>query len=93
MALHRLAAVDHLEHVTSLLVTHQIRDAFYIATHEAVRRNGQVQIEDAGAARAEQVEFMVLLDGRIHFQGTAAELQASPDAYLNEYLLMTLPPW
>jgi len=82
-----------LEHVTSLLVTHQIRDAFYIATHEAVRRNGQVQIEDAGAARAEQVEFMVLLDGRIHFQGTAAELQASPDAYLKEYLLMTLPPW
>ena len=26
-----------LEHVTSLVVTHQIRDAFYIATHEAER--------------------------------------------------------
>ena len=25
-----------LEHVTSILVTHQIRDAFYVATHEAV---------------------------------------------------------
>ena len=24
-----------LEHVTSIVVTHQIRDAFYVATHEA----------------------------------------------------------
>ena len=33
-----------LEHVTSILVTHQIRDAFYVATHEAVRSNGRLQI-------------------------------------------------
>ena len=26
-----------LEHVTSIVVTHQIRDAFYVATHEAAR--------------------------------------------------------
>ena len=31
-----------LEHVSSIIVTHQLRDAFYIATHEAVaaRRRG-----------------------------------------------------
>ena len=28
-----------LEHVTSIVVTHQIRDAFYVATHEAVERD------------------------------------------------------
>src|SRR6187200_3087195 len=33
-----------LQHATSILVTHQIRDAFYVATHEAVRRDGQVRI-------------------------------------------------
>ena len=33
-----------LEHVTSIVVTHQIRDAFYVATHEAVRENGRLRI-------------------------------------------------
>jgi ABC-type transporter Mla maintaining outer membrane lipid asymmetry ATPase subunit MlaF len=36
---------------------------------------------------------MVLHQGRIHFEGSAAELQASTDAYLRNYLLNTLPPW
>ena len=30
-----------LEDVSSIVVTHQLRDAFRIATHEAVRENGQ----------------------------------------------------
>ena len=82
-----------LQHATSLLVTHQIRDAFYIARHEATSVNGAVQIVPAGKEKIEQVEFMILLDGRIHFQGNADELLASEDAYLKEYLLDTLPPW
>jgi len=36
---------------------------------------------------------MVLDDGRIHFEGSAAELLASRDGYLQEFLSMTLPPW
>ena len=34
-----------LEHVTGIIVTHQIRDAFYIATHRATRKNGAVHID------------------------------------------------
>jgi phospholipid/cholesterol/gamma-HCH transport system ATP-binding protein len=79
-----------LEHVTSILVTHQIRDAFYIATHEAVRQGGQLEIRDAAAERA---RFLVLHDGRIYAEGTGAELLASKDPYLHEFLFMTLPPW
>jgi phospholipid/cholesterol/gamma-HCH transport system ATP-binding protein len=82
-----------LEHNTSLLVTHQIRDAFYIATHQAVRDEDGVQIVTANAASAAQVEFMVLHDGSIRFHGNATELLASQDAYLTNYLLNTLPPW
>jgi len=82
-----------LQHSTSLLVTHQIRDAFYIARHEAVADGEAVKIIDASKEKIEQVEFMILLDGRIHFQGSADELLASEDAYLKEYLLDTLPPW
>jgi phospholipid/cholesterol/gamma-HCH transport system ATP-binding protein len=79
-----------LEHVTSILVTHQIRDAFYVATHEAVRQDGRLQIVPSGAERA---RFMVLHEGRIYFEGTGAELLASQDRYLREFLFMTLPPW
>ena len=36
---------------------------------------------------------MVLHEGRISFEGSGAELLASPDPYLQEFLFMTLPPW
>ena len=81
-----------LERVTSILVTHQIRDAFYVANHLAARSDGRVQIlADAGGG--EHASFMVLNDGRIYFAGSGAELLATRDAYLQEFLLMTLPPW
>ncbi|MGH9257657.1 MAG: ABC transporter ATP-binding protein [Vicinamibacterales bacterium] len=79
-----------LEHVTSILVTHQIRDAFYVATHEATNTTGRVQIRSASVERA---RFMVLHEGRIYFEGSGAELLASQDAYLRQFLFMTLPPW
>ena len=82
-----------LEQVTSIVVTHQIRDAFYIAQHEAVRQDGRVRISDADETKAAQADFMVLHDGRILFEGSAAELLAAQDAYLKEFLFMTLPPW
>ena len=86
-----------LERVTSILVTHQIRDAFYVATHEAVRTNGRVQILATPsvdkAGKAEHARFMVLHEGRISFEGSGAELLAAKDRYLQEFLFMTLPPW
>jgi phospholipid/cholesterol/gamma-HCH transport system ATP-binding protein len=82
-----------LEHVTSIVVTHQIRDAHYIATHKAIRVDGKVQIVDATEEEASQVEFMVLHEGRIHFRGAANELLASDDVFLREFLAQTLPPW
>jgi hypothetical protein len=36
---------------------------------------------------------MVLHEGRISFLGSAAELLASPDPYLQRFLYRTLPPW
>jgi phospholipid/cholesterol/gamma-HCH transport system ATP-binding protein len=82
-----------LEHATSIVVTHQIRDAFYIATHEAVRKDGQVQIVSVDDTKAAHAEFMVLHEGRIHFHGSANKLLASADPFLKEFLYRTLPPW
>jgi phospholipid/cholesterol/gamma-HCH transport system ATP-binding protein len=80
-----------LQKVTSIVVTHQIRDAVYVATHEAVRRNGDLTITETGHSGG--VHFLVLRDGRIHFQGTLEEMLGSSDSYLKEFLFMTLPPW
>ena len=82
-----------LEQVTSIVVTHQIRDAVYVATHEAIRAGGVTRIQAAGDEKAEEAVFMVLHDGRIYFQGSAAQLRASRDEYLRQFLFMTLPPW
>jgi phospholipid/cholesterol/gamma-HCH transport system ATP-binding protein len=82
-----------IEHVTSIVVTHQIRDAFYVATHEATRTGRDMHIVPVDAATDAHARFMVLHDGMIVFEGSGADLLASPDAYLKELLFMTLPPW
>jgi len=88
-----IVTLRDLEDVTTVVVTHQIRDAFYIAEHRAVRRNGAVDVEKVDASEVEGVEFLVLKDGSIVFQGTAKELLTSRDPYLQEYLYKTRPPW
>jgi hypothetical protein len=74
-------------------VTQQIRDAFYIARHHAVREEGRIDIVSAPEEDQEAVEFMVLRNAQIHFRGTATELMAADDKYLREFLYRTLPPW
>jgi phospholipid/cholesterol/gamma-HCH transport system ATP-binding protein len=75
-----------LEEVTSILVTHQLRDAFFVATHEAVNKDGQVDFVPAAPAKLEEAEFMMLKDGLIIFEGTASELRASKDPYIQDFL-------
>ena len=82
-----------LEKVTSIIVTHQIRDAHYVATHHAARANGDLEIREIASGQRERADFMVLHEGRIHFEGSISELLSSQDAFLKEFLFMTLPPW
>jgi phospholipid/cholesterol/gamma-HCH transport system ATP-binding protein len=65
-----------LEGVSSILVTHQLRDAFFIAEHTAVRADGQLRFERAKGHKADEAEFIMLKDGRIAFEGNASELRA-----------------
>ena len=76
-----------LENVSSIVVTHQLRDAFYVATHEAVRRDdGLMRIEPADPQKSEEAEFIMLKDGGVWFEGHAAELRASKDPYVRTFL-------
>jgi phospholipid/cholesterol/gamma-HCH transport system ATP-binding protein len=75
-----------IENVSSIVVTHQLRDAFRVATYEATRDGDRLRIEPADEKKAEEAEFIMLKDGRIHFEGHAAELRASKDPYLRSFL-------
>lgn len=75
-----------LEEISSIVVTHQLRDAFRIATHEAARAGDEIRIVTASDEKAEEAEFIMLRDGRIHFEGHAGELRASRDPYLRSFL-------
>lgn len=79
-----------LERVSAIVATHQIRDAYYVANHRAELEHGQVRILKADT---EGARFMVLHDSRVYYEGSGADLLASPDAYLKEFLHKTLPPW
>ena len=76
-----------LEEVSSILVTHQLRDAFYIATHTAVReKDGRIRIVPAERHKEQEAEFLMLRDGLIVFEGDADALRDSQDEYLKEFL-------
>jgi phospholipid/cholesterol/gamma-HCH transport system ATP-binding protein len=82
-----------LEQVTSIVVTQQIRDAMYIATHKTVQTNGKLEVVKVADSEVTDTEFMVLHEGKILFQGSSAELLASKDPYLQRFLYRTMPPW
>jgi phospholipid/cholesterol/gamma-HCH transport system ATP-binding protein len=49
-----------LEHVASILVTHQLDDAFYVAGHQAVREGDSFRIVPAAQRKADEAEFLML---------------------------------
>jgi phospholipid/cholesterol/gamma-HCH transport system ATP-binding protein len=76
-----------LENVTSVLVTHQLRDAFYVATHAASRQpDRSIEITPAAEAKQEQADFVMLRDAHIVFEGSAEQLRQSTDPYLRAFL-------
>jgi phospholipid/cholesterol/gamma-HCH transport system ATP-binding protein len=71
---------------SSLLVTHRLQDAFTMASHYFDRQqNKMVPVAD-GNVRDLHTKFLILRDGKIIFEGTAAELLRCTDPYIREYL-------
>jgi phospholipid/cholesterol/gamma-HCH transport system ATP-binding protein len=76
-----------LENVSSIIVTHQLRDAFYVAEHMAVRQhNGEVDIVRATREKEREAEFIMLRDGFIIFEGDADALRSANDPYIRSFL-------
>ena len=66
-----------LRGLSSLLVTKQLHQIPYLATHRAVEAAGGVEVREAAAAEAPDVRVFLLHEGVIAFAGTAQEFAAS----------------
>jgi phospholipid/cholesterol/gamma-HCH transport system ATP-binding protein len=76
-----------LEGVSSIVVTHQLRDAFYVATNMAVRgADGRVSIQPATPEKERLTEFIMIRDGLIIFEGDANALRQATDPYIRDFL-------
>jgi phospholipid/cholesterol/gamma-HCH transport system ATP-binding protein len=77
-----------LEGVSSILVTHQLRDAFFIAEHTAVKDGDTLRFDKAEGHKADEAEFIMLKDGRIAFEGNASQLRAAAarEPYIDAFL-------
>jgi phospholipid/cholesterol/gamma-HCH transport system ATP-binding protein len=75
-----------LYQTSSLMVTHRLQDAFTMASHYFDKeQNKMVPIGDNGP-RDVHTTFLILRDGKVIFEGTAAELLRNKDPYIREYL-------
>lgn len=71
---------------SALLVTHRLQDAFLMATNRFNREHNRMEPIPEDRPVDTHTRFLLLRDCRILFHGTAAEMAASGDPYLREYL-------
>jgi phospholipid/cholesterol/gamma-HCH transport system ATP-binding protein len=78
-----------LEGVTTVFVTHDLRAAGIIASEYAVvDTDGNVHIQRGGDSLClANIDFVMLQDGQISFEGKYQELRESQDPYIRKFVL------
>jgi phospholipid/cholesterol/gamma-HCH transport system ATP-binding protein len=71
---------------SSMVVTHRLQDAFVMAANYFDKEENRMKPLKSGSTRDVHTRFLILRDTKVIFEGTAAELVASKDPYLKEYL-------
>ena len=84
----QIAKLRDVQHVTSMLVTHHLQDAF-VLSHYVFSERKQTLVpvldENHGISRP-LARFLMLREGGVYFQGTSEELADTHDPYLLNYL-------
>jgi len=73
-------------HTSALMVTHRLQDAFVMATHYYDLKENKMKPLIGGMKTDVHTTFVILRDGKIIFDGTAAELVRNKDEYIREYI-------
>ena len=71
---------------SSLLVTHRLQDAFTMASHFFDRKQNKMVPISQDPGRDVHIKFILYRDGKIIFEGNAAEFLQNHDPYVREYL-------
>ena len=82
-----IVKVRDLDGVSSILVTHQLRDAFNVARTFMMKRGDSFEasvVDDMSTL--EGTEFLMLREGHMVFEGATRELQRCDDPYIREFL-------
>jgi phospholipid/cholesterol/gamma-HCH transport system ATP-binding protein len=83
-----IAKLRDLQHVTSVVVTQRLQDAFVLANYVfSAEKQALVPLpaDKPGTSRP-PTRFLVLRDGGVYFHGNEEELSHSPDPYLRRFL-------
>ncbi len=73
-------------HTSALVVTHRLQDAFVMATHCFDKKQNRMVPTSASASTEVKTSFVILRDGKVIFDGDAAELVQNRDPYIREYI-------
>jgi phospholipid/cholesterol/gamma-HCH transport system ATP-binding protein len=73
---------------SALLVTHRLQDAFTMATHYFNSEKNKMLPVPHGWDWDSKTTFLVLNEGKIVFEGDAAEIANSDNEYIKEYLTL-----
>ena len=73
-------------HTSALMVTHRLQDAYLTATHCFDKKLNRMVPNSTEATSEVKTTFLILRDGKVIFDGDAAELIRERDPYIREYI-------
>jgi phospholipid/cholesterol/gamma-HCH transport system ATP-binding protein len=84
----QIAKARDMQHVTSLVVTHRLQDAFVLANYVySDRKQTLLPVLNVDQGDVSPLtRFLVLREGAVYFQGTPRELVDTNDPYLLKFL-------
>jgi phospholipid/cholesterol/gamma-HCH transport system ATP-binding protein len=71
---------------SSLMVTHRLQDAFTMATHYFDRKTNHMERMPQGMHCELPMNFLILRDCKVIFDGSLLDLQETKDEYIREYI-------
>lgn len=71
---------------SALMVTHRLQDAYVMATHRFDQPQNRMVALDPGSGPAVKTSFLLLREGKVVFDGDAAELTSNRDPYIRDYI-------
>jgi phospholipid/cholesterol/gamma-HCH transport system ATP-binding protein len=71
---------------SSLMVTHRLQDAFTMATHYFDRKTNHMERMPQGMQCELPMNFLILRDSKVIFDGSLLDLQETKDEYIREYI-------